>query len=57
MHVYIFERQGTKAIMERSKEQVQGNLVVAGVETGGKQEKSPEKTLSCFRSICDYLQP
>lgn len=37
--VHIFKSQGTKAIIERCKEQVQGNLVVVGVEMGGKWKK------------------
>lgn len=45
MPAHIFKSQGTKAVIERRKEQVQGNLVVDGVEMGGKWGEKPDKTL------------
>jgi len=50
----IFESEGAKKIIERYKEQVQGNLVVVGVEIGWKLKKiswqNPQ--LIYFISIC-----
>lgn len=40
-----FQNQVTKAIIERCKEQVQGNLVVVEVKTGGKWKGKKPKIL------------
>lgn len=43
MPVHIFNSQHTEAIIERYKEQVQGDLEVFGVELGGERERETGK--------------
>lgn len=55
-----FQNQATKAIIERCKEQVQGNLVVVEVEMGGKLKGKKPKILTKLSTfileVFDYLQ-
>lgn len=43
MPVHIYNSQHTEAIIERYKEQVQGDLEIFGVELGGKREREMGK--------------